>query len=285
MENNFLKLNERDLLLKVPKKYYFEEQGNKFIYNSLANNKVIALANSLNDSIVEVKKQKLFNKKNMSFISRNGEDIGWVHLKNSKKLFRLPNVQGKFNNISKPIDTDENLKNLVNGIIKASYIFFEENEPILLVNKIGSNMYGKLHANDFYRAQMPGTNLNISIDRNTMLYKDSQFSRSVKQLEKNTVCKVILYFENLNELRIQLNGKLYWIKKNHRITKSHSEIEDINYELVDMLVYLKELNKKNNILIHNQNNKLKNIESNIEISNDLQKFYLKKYVGDIYESE
>lgn len=285
MENNFLKLNERDLLLKIPKKYYFEEQGNKFIYNSLVNNKVIALSNTLNGSIVEVKKQKLFNKKSMSFVSRNGEDIGWVHLENSKRLFRLPNVQGKFNNISKPVETDENLKDLVNRIIKASYIFFEDNEPILLVNKIGSNMYKKLHANDFYRAQVPNTPLNISIDKNTMLYKNSHFSRDVRQLEKDTVCKVILYFENLNELRIQINDKLYWIKKDHRITKNHLEIEDINYELVDMLVYLKELDKKNNILIQNQNNKLKNIESNIEISNDFQKFYLKKYIGDIYESK
>lgn len=276
---NFLKIDDDDLLIDVPKKYYFNEQKNKFIYSSLKNEEVIGLSNNLNGKIIEVKKQRLFNKKSMSYINTENQEIGWVNLVDSIRIYRLPNLQGKYSDCNK-IKSNDLSEEWKDRMIKASYIYFENNNPFLLISKVGSEDHQSIPLKDFHKANTPTEVLEIELETGMPLYKDSRFSRIERCLEEETKCKVIIYFEELNELRVQLNGKNFWVKKVHNFNRVSSNHENVNYELIDMIVYIKKLNKVNKAIIQNQNNRLKNIESNITISSDLGELYLNKYLGD-----
>ncbi|HLR67008.1 MAG TPA: hypothetical protein VK105_07705 [Virgibacillus sp.] len=280
--DNYLNIDANDLLMNIPKKYYFNENSVKFIYSNLKNEEVIALSNNMQNEIIEVRAKKIFNKKIMSYISLKGQDIGWIHLENSKRLYRLPNIQGKYK-ISSGSDRIVEADDLADRIVKASYLLFNETTPTLLINKVGSDIYLNIPIEDFHRANAPTEKFEIEIESGTPLYKDSKFIRIDRYLDENTRGKVAIYFEELDEMRVQIAGKYYWIKKKHNFEISESNIEHINYELVDMLVYFRHINKINKSIIKNQNNSLKNIESNIVVSNELEELYLKKYLGDIDE--
>lgn len=282
--DNFLNIYENDLLINVPKKFYFNETSIKFIYSNLKNEEVTALSNNMQNEIIEVKKEKIFNKKTMSYIIANGQEIGWIHLENSKRIYRLPNIQGKYKKHSGSemmIDSDD----FADRIVKASYILFNDSVPSLLINKVGSDKYLNIPIDDFHRANAPMEMLEIELESGTPLYKDSKFIRIDRYLNEDAKCKVVIYFEKLDEMRVQINGKYYWIKKDHDFNINVSNIENINYELIDMLVYFKHINKMNKTIIENKNNRLKNIESSIVISNDFEELYLKKYLGDTDESQ
>lgn len=285
MMENYLNLNENDLIVHVPPKYYFQEKTTKFIYSSLKTGEVIGLSNLLTGSVIEVKKKKSFKNKEMSFITLQGQDIGWINLEDSIRAFRLPNIQGKFKHSDEISKSNEKGKDLKNRIIKASYIYIVGTEQYLLVNKVGDKDYFKIHIKDFNRISFPSKNIYVELKAGINLFKDSKLNRVEKQLEENGKFKVVSYFENLDELRISVKGDFYWIKYDEDLMiDTQEELDNINYEIIDMIVYLKNRNKINKNLLKNQSSRLKNIESNIEVSNDLQELYLTKYIGDIHES-
>lgn len=282
--DNYLNITESDLLTNVPKKYYFEENRTKFIYSNLEKEVVTALSNNIQNEVIEVKKEKKLNKKTMSYISLNDQAIGWIHLENSKRVYRLPNIQGKFKK-QRGIERQDAPDAFTDRIVKASYILFDNSTPSLLVKKVGSDKYLNIAIDDFHRANIPEEKLTIKLKKGTPLYKDSEFIRIDGHLDEDTDCNVVTYFEKLDEIRVQVNSKYYWVKKEHDFKINVSDIKHINYEVIDMLVYYKHTNKKDKITIQNKNNRLKNIESNIVISNDFEEMYLKKYIGDADESQ
>jgi|SRR5699024_4309511 len=282
--DNYLNITESDLLSNVPKKYYFEEHRTKFIYSNLEKEVVTALSNNIQNEVIEVKKERKLNKKTMSYISLNDQAIGWIHLENSKRVYRLPNIQGKFKK-QRGTERQDTPDAFTDRIVKASYILFDNSTPSLLVSKVGSDKYLNIAIDDFHRANVPEKKLTIKLEAGTPLYKDSEFIRINGHLDENTDCNVVTYFEKLDEIRVQVNSKYYWVKKEHDFKVNVSDIKYINYEVIDMLMYYKYINKKDKITIRNKNNRLKNIESNIVISNDLEEMYLKKYIGDADESQ
>lgn len=280
--DNFLNITENDLLINVPKKYYFNERNAKFIYSNLSNEEVTGLSNNLKGMIIEVKKEKLFNKKTMSYIRMDNQDIGWIELENSIRIYRLPNIQGKYKKQKNLVSDDIN-DILTDRIVKARYIYFQDSSPFLVINKVGTEEYRSISITDFYRANTPMKILEIKLEKGTELYRDSEFIHIEKILEQDANCKVVIYFENLNELRIQLKNEYYWVKKEHNIVVDVFEFSNINYELIDMIVYIKKMNKINKSIIQNKNNRLNNIESNITVSSDFEQLYLTKYLGDVDE--
>ncbi|WP_020006188.1 hypothetical protein [Salinicoccus albus] len=285
MEEKYLNIKTSDLNMNVPQKYYLNEENTKLIYSNLNNKDVIALSDMLTSYVVDVKKQKIFNKKIMSLISVNDQDVGWVHLKQSPRVYRLPTIHGKFKKVD-DAQSNNKLDSLKNRLVKVYYIFFIENEPYLLIDKVGSHEYSSIKLKNFHRLYNSDEYQTVDIEENTLIYKDSEFMRIEKSLEETTTCQVSGYFTDLDEVRIKLNGRHYWTRLIHDFSADHSEgIEALDYELVDMLVYLKESDEKLKTKLKNQTYRLKNIENNIQVSNDLQQLYLRKYVGDIYESQ
>ena len=290
---NFTNLNiqEKDIKYSQAKLYLCNEKGTKLVYENLDTQKVTGLVNHLNGKIIEIIAKRNYKNRLYSKVKSDGSLLGWVILENSIRLYRIPKKLGKCNVLNKiPFSYFRNSKietQFKNKLIEARYYFEYKESKGLVVNIMGDKQkFIPILIDDFHQISTAEKNTKIKLEANTALYTNNDYEEIVEKLEEPLTVEVLVYYEDLNEVRIKIKGEKYWIYgqvESERSNENDSNFE--NAELIDLIMFLKTENKmlKSNLA---QEQRIKEtVRDNLSISNNLQSLFIKRYLGDLNETE
>ena len=286
-----LNIQEKDIKYSQAKLYLCNEKGTKLVYENLDTQKVTGLVNHLNGKIIEIIAKRNYKNRLYYKVKSDGILLGWVLLENSIRLYRIPKKLGKCNVLNKvsfsyyknsTIETQ-----FKNKLIEARYYFEYKESKGLVVNIMGDKQkFIPILIDDFHQISTAEKNTKIKLEANTALYTNNDYEEIVEKLEEPLTVEVLVYYEDLNEVRIKIKGEKYWIYgqvESERSNENDSNFE--NAELIDLIMFLKTENKmlKSN-LVHEQRIK-ETVRDNLSISNNLQSLFIKRYLGDLNETE
>jgi len=276
---------EDDFKINQTKLYLCRELNTKLIYESLQTLKIVGIAGSINGKVVEVISHKIKDKKDYYKISIDESVIGWIALENSPRIYRIPKVTGKVvEDVSISLGNIRyELNDLVHKILEARYFFQIEEDNYLLVNRV-SNRENTIPVliEQFYKYILPKQEIYINVEVGEPLYKSSADEELYKTAEEAGTFKVIGFYEGLDKIKIKYENKTCWINKKLELkNKKENEISEIkSLEFIDQIMYLKTKSYLQKLKLDSQERRIQKIKENIAISNDLQKIYLTKYLGD-----
>lgn len=290
---DFINLNiqEKDIKYSQAKLYLCNEKGTKLVYENLDTQKVTGLVNHLNGKIIEIIAKRNYKNRLYSKVKSDGILLGWVLLENSIRLYRIPKKLGKCNVLNKiHFSYFKNSKietQFKNKLIEARYYFEYKESKGLVVNIMGDKQkFIPILIDDFHQIITAEKNTKIKLEAKTALYANNGYEEIVEKLEEPLTVEVLVYYEDLNEVRIKIKGEKYWIYgqvESERSNENDSNFE--NAELIDLIMFLKTENKmlKSNLA---QEQRIKEtVRDNLSISNDLQSLFIKRYLGDLNETE
>lgn len=286
-----LNIKEKDVKYTQTKLFLCNEKRTKFIYENLDTQKVTGLVSQLNGKIIEIIAKR--NYKNRIYYKVKNEDmvLGWVLLENSIRLFRIPKKMGKcinLNNIPFNYFNYSNIENeFINKLIEAQYYFEYKESKGLIVNIMGNRQrFLPVLINDFYQLTAAEKNTKIKLEANTALYSNNYFEEIEEELVDPINVEVLTYYKELNEVRVKKKGEKYWIYSEVEINRSkENEFYFENAELLDLIMFLKAENKELKNKLTNEMRIKETVRDNLSISNDLQSLFIKRYLGDLNETE
>lgn len=286
-----LNIQEKDIKYSQNKLFLCNEKGTKLIYENLDTQKVIGLVNQLNGKIIEVIGKRNYKNRIYYKVKNDGIVLGWVLLDNSIRLYRIPKKLGKFTrlyNIPNSYFKYSNLVNqFINKMVEARYYFDHKDTQGIIVNIMGDRQkFLPVLINDFYQLTSADKNMKIKLESNTTLYTNSYFEEVAEKLDEPITVKVLAYYKNLNEVKIKIKGMNYWVYGEVETGSSkENEIYFENEELLDIIMFLKAENKSLKNKLANEVKIKETMRDNLSISNDLQSLFLKRYLGDLNETQ
>ncbi|WP_462420186.1 GW dipeptide domain-containing protein [Salinicoccus sp. Marseille-QA3877] len=291
MDLTNLNIQEKDIKYSQNKLFLCNEKGTKLIYENLDTQKVIGLVNQLNGKIIEVIGKRNYKNRIYYKVKNDGIVLGWVLLDNSIRLYRIPKKLGKFTrlyNIPNSYFKYSNLENqFINKMVEARYYFVYKDTQGIIVNIMGNRQkFLPVLINDFYQLRSADKNMKIKLESNTTLYTNNYFEEAAEKLDEPITVKVLAYYKNLNEVKIKIKGMNYWVYGEVETDSSkENEIYFENEELLDLIIFLKAENKLLKNKLANEVKIKKTVRDNLSISNDLQSLFIKRYLGDLNETE
>jgi len=281
--------NEKEIRINQTKLYICNENQAKLIYESLHSMKIKGIAGSINGKVIEVINVKIKDKKYFYEVKFAGESVGWISLENSPRVYRIPKQTGKIIN-DNLFYLNDGLKNdnsdFLNKLVDARYFFEYQNEKYILINRLGKKHHlVPVLVEDFNKYNVPDKGTTCTLSAGTELFKYSTFQEKVTKLEEDSNVEVLGYFEGLEEMKIKLDGKIFWVKYKIEIEEINENVRVPSPEMIDKIMYLKLLATNQEQELESQRRKIQVIRDNIEINNDLQKLYLTKYLGDANDFE
>lgn len=290
MVNSHLNINEKDFRIQSTELYLCNERNTKLIYKNLTELEVIGIAELLNGKIIEVVDKKILNRQYFYKVKYDGLARGWISLDNSIRLYRIPTSIGRYTPHKKYSKKTLGLifdeEHFLNRNVEAKYYFVTDEEVGLLINIIGnSTKMMPIMLNLFHKFIAPPRDTVMNIRQGTKLYQDNKFETIIGELTEDKTVKITGYYEKLDEVRIELNKKKYWIRAD--FTEDSTTFYDTlgSVELIDQIMYLKNENSKLKSRLKQAEKRREFLKQNISIDNDLQKLFLKKYLGDFDEVE
>lgn len=288
MAHKSISFSKSDYNINSTELYFCNERGTKFIYSDSKLKNIIGIANLINGEVVEVLKKRTVNNQVFFNVKFENEILGWINLENSIRLYRIPKTFGKCD-FKKKLDlkffeVEGITQELNNNLVEAKYYSFIEGNPSVFIKKIGSSRkLTPIREEDFAQLITPEEEIKINISEGENLYKDSSMKNERFVLEGDKAAKITGYFNKLNEIRVRVDNKTYWYFYEEIFTEKEDYLA-FNYDFVDKIMYLKE---SNNILKNKnkqQENVINTVRKNISISDDLQRLFVNRYIGDTYES-
>ena len=273
---------EDDFNINQTKLFFCNEQNTKLIYENMHNLKIIAVAGSINGKIIECIEEKIKNKKRYYKVQFDNKLLGWIALEHSPRIYRIPKYYGKISNDFQPIFNNQNniIDDISQKLLEARYYFEFDGNQYYLINRIGHrDEYLSILISDFFKYKKLIHQLNIELTVGEPLYRNSDLDEIVGYIERNTTVLGIGIYSELNVIKIKHNSKTYWIKK--KVEVEYDNRQQIkNIEFVDKIMYLLLITKSQKSILEAQDKKIAKIKENIAISNDLEKLYLTRYLGD-----
>jgi len=288
MKHNSINISENDLKINGTELYYCNERNTKFIYSDLKSKDIVGIINLINGKVIEVVNKRTINEQSFYKIIVDEVVVGWINIEDSIRLYRLPKTFGKCNcarEISIQFVGMEKVdESFSNRLIEAKYFGFINDIPSVFIKKIGSStkIYPILQ-DDFNHLIIPDQELYVKINEGTSLYKDSALKKETTTVEKDCECLVTGYYDYLNEIRVKINNKSYWLEYKE-IIRPTQKYENLDFEFVDKIMYLKIRNQVLKANESHQEHIINTLKNNITISDDLQRIFVNKYIGDPYES-
>src|SRR5699024_12568192 len=108
---------------------------------------------------------------------------------------------------------------------------------------------------EFHRYIIPEKGTPFKLFKGAELFKYSTFDEAILKLEEDSSVELLGYYEGLRELKVILDGKIYWIKDNYKIDESYESTIIANHEMIEKIMYLKSLAKVQKQEIEYKSNK------------------------------
>ena len=286
-----LNIQEKDIKYTQSKLYLCNEKGTKFIYDNLDTQKVTGLINQLNGKIIEVVGRRNYKSRVYYKVKNKDMVLGWVLLEHSIRLIRIPKKIGKcthLNSIPFSYYQYSDIENeFINHLLEARYYFEYKDSKGLIVNIVGnSQIFIPALLNDFSILTAAGNNTKIKLDADTALYTNNYFEEVKEQLSEATTVEVLAYYKNLNEVKVKKKGKKYWVYS--EVETNNLEDDEFyfdNAELLDLLMFLKTENKSLKNKLSNEMKIKETVKDNLSISSDFESLFIKRYLGELNETE
>src|SRR5699024_1672930 len=247
MNHNSINISKSDLKINGTELYYCNERNTKFIYSDLKSRSIVGIINQINGKVIEVIKKRTINQQLFYKIIVDGDVVGWVNIEDSIRLYRLPKTFGKCNHAREIslqfVEMERIDDSLSNRLIEAKYFSVINDTPSIFIKKIGSST--KIHPipqDDFNHLIIPDQEIYVKINKGTSLYKDSTLKNETTSVEKEYECLVTGYYDYLNEIRVKINNKSYWLEYKEIISPKNKQ-QNLDFEFVDKIMYLKSRNQ------------------------------------------
>lgn len=289
MSNILSKLTHNLNNAKENHKYIYNDTATKFIYSSLNGKNIVGINKLLFNKVVEVSEKKYIKNKMYGLIKLGEDEIGWLHLENLTRIYRLPQIYGKLaENLQSEfngIDYKNDLDLLKDKIIKAFYYFSSNNKKYLLIGKISGNDIYPIEMNLFVQLHTPNEDMRVKIPKDTALYHSSNYQSKIGKTEIDDQYLVLSYFNGSNQVKVKTGKGNYWVILNYNMS-SYNEFttNDQEMDIIDFITFLYNNNIKQQNKINNLQSILNELKENILINNEDESLYLKRYLGEKNDS-
>ncbi|WP_170156359.1 hypothetical protein [Salinicoccus roseus] len=276
--------------INAPSLYVFCSQKNKFIYDKPSKGTIVGMTRGLTNQIVEVKAGINSGDRHFSHLYIDHVPVGWVESEDMLRVYRLPHVHGKVitcsNDTFNGICFKEKLARIKGRVVRAKYYFTYDDKPYLMLKAIGDKTQVPVPYEDFSKLVGVKETHHITLPKDTPLYSTSRLDSMVTRCEKEKAVKVLSFFKGTAQVKINTEGQNFWI--NRKVPFEIDERDYINVdklETIDTLAYLKERSELQSKKLKHSERTLNLIRENLKIGSDLETLYLKKYLGNVGESD